>query len=262
MVIKNIITKNDIIKTLNSMGIGKGTMLYVEWLYNDNEYISGREQTIIDALKECLGKEGTLIMPTFSFECLHPVHNKEIIERDNYENIKESMRGYDKKLTRSNVYERITNQFLKNENVYRSDHPIYSFASWGKKAKEICEEHNYNFALSSTSPLAKMCEENCYALLMGVELINSYSLYLSNYANKMIPIRLYNVGIHDKNKTLWKNILEIEFNNEYNDILKIMEERKTIYKYNFAGQEVLMYSIYEANKTCIEYFNSNYNAKL
>ena len=51
-------------------------------------------------------------------------------------------------------------QFLRNEGVVRSYHPLYSFAAWGKYAKILCDKHPLHFGLNQDSPLGKVSEFN------------------------------------------------------------------------------------------------------
>ncbi len=82
---------------------------------------------LINFIKEYLGNQGTLVMPTFSPETFNALN--------------ETCRAFSVKETRSNVGY-LTNIFMKESDVIRSIHPIKSCAAWGKHATFLLGEHH------------------------------------------------------------------------------------------------------------------------
>ncbi|TXE89995.1 aminoglycoside N(3)-acetyltransferase, partial [Campylobacter volucris] len=107
----------DLIKAFENLGIKKGDILCVHSelfkfgtpLLKKNEFL----QTIIDCFFEAIGKEGTLIMPTFTYKfCKDGI--------------------YDKLNSKSEVGI-LTEYFRKWGGVIRTNDPIFSFAIKGAK---------------------------------------------------------------------------------------------------------------------------------
>ncbi len=61
-----VITKAQIVETLNRAGIAPGDLLMVHAAASECGQIEGGPQTIIDALREAAGTQGTVLFPTFT----------------------------------------------------------------------------------------------------------------------------------------------------------------------------------------------------
>ena len=108
----------------------------------------------IDLLIGLLGKEGTLMMPTFPFQGYQL----------DYINIQ---RNYNPKLTPSKVG-LVSELFRRRSDVVRSLHPTHSIAAWGKHKEEILIDHHLGTAFGKNSPFYKMCYYNGTVISVGV----------------------------------------------------------------------------------------------
>ena len=61
---RKIILKEDIVCALKNVGVHEGQTIMVHTSLSSFGFICGGAQTVIEALLECTGEEGTLIMPT------------------------------------------------------------------------------------------------------------------------------------------------------------------------------------------------------
>ena len=71
MVLKPI-TKNEIVNALHSVGLTKGHTVMVHTSLSKMGYVCGGAQTVIEALIEVVGEDGTIMMPTQSWKNLDP----------------------------------------------------------------------------------------------------------------------------------------------------------------------------------------------
>ena len=116
------ITEMDFINALQSVGIKKGDTIFV---HSDirvfGKIVIANKKTflrsLVNALQDSIGNEGTVVMPTFSYSFCK---NKE----------------YDKLETHSTVGV-LTDFFRTEEGVRRSSHPIFSVAARGKNADDF-----------------------------------------------------------------------------------------------------------------------------
>jgi aminoglycoside 3-N-acetyltransferase len=122
----------NLIKSLKKIGIKKGDTIYLginlgktyhnfyKNIFTNKTLLDSRifcSNQVLNLLKKHLTSKGTLIVPSFNFSFF-----KEKI--------------YNKKTTKTNLgfFE---NNFLKQKNISRSDHPIFSISCWGKNKNKI-----------------------------------------------------------------------------------------------------------------------------
>ena len=119
-----LVLKLDILDALNRVGMGKG-------------------QTVIEALLEAVGEEGTIMMPTQSWKNLDPetgVHWQE--PEAWWQSIRDNWPAYDKAITPTNTMGAVAEMFRTWPGSRRSDHPARSVAAWGRWADYLTEDHD------------------------------------------------------------------------------------------------------------------------
>jgi len=154
-----ILTKTDLIAGIKKAGIKKGDILFIHSSLKGLGYIENGPQTIIDAFKSVIGKEGTLIFPVFTIDM---TMEKTLL----------SDSVFCPKTSPSTVGA-ISNYFLKNDFVFRSLHPTHSVAAWGKHAEFITKNHhtaNSNFG--KDTPFGRFLELNGKLLGLGIKYDN------------------------------------------------------------------------------------------
>ncbi|EAJ5701633.1 aminoglycoside N3'-acetyltransferase [Campylobacter lari subsp. concheus] len=181
----------DLIETLKKLGIKKGNILCVHSelmkfgipLLPKNEFL----QIILDCFFEVIGKEGTLIMPTFTYS---------FCKNETYDN-----------LNSKSTVGVLTEYFRKQEKVKRTNDPIFSFAIKGAK-EEL-------FLKDTTSCFGKNCvydvlaKEDSKLVLFGSQIAGyTFSHFVEEKAH--VPYRYFknfNGKIINKNgKIFQKNI--------------------------------------------------------
>ncbi|MCR6572453.1 AAC(3) family N-acetyltransferase [Campylobacter insulaenigrae] len=142
-------TKDDLIKTLCEVGIKKGDIICVHTeLFNfgtpllpKNEFL----QTILEAFFEAIGKEGTLIMPTFTYSfCKNQIYDK---------------------LNSITKVGALNEYFRKQEKVVRTNDPIFSFAVKGAKQDLFLKDTTSCFGKDCVYDI--LIKENTKFMLFG-----------------------------------------------------------------------------------------------
>ncbi len=154
-----VLTKEELVKGFKKSGIEKGDILFIHSSLKGLGYIQNGPQDVIDAFKQVVGEEGTLIFPVFT------------IDMSMLKTLK-SGAVFCPKSSPSTVGS-ITNAFLKNENVFRSLHPTHSVAAWGKYAEYITKDHHTagsNFG--DNTPFGRFLELNGKLLGLGIKYDN------------------------------------------------------------------------------------------
>ncbi|MEG1066641.1 MAG: AAC(3) family N-acetyltransferase [Erysipelotrichaceae bacterium] len=256
--VEHVYDKEDIKLQLELLGIKKGMVVYVESDYKEFSYISGGVQTLLDALMETVGYEGTIVMGTYTYDLLDPCMNEDYeINREYYVAIRNDMKAFDKKLSKPYKMDIVNEQLLRNEGVARSYHPYVSFCAWGKYAKIICEKHPLHFGLSNESPLGKLLEFNGYCILLGRSFKECEIFHLAQYNSNNLSVVLKKAPISEKNLIVWKTMLDLELNHEgFDEIGEMMLERGVVKTASIGEAKLKLFSCREAVKLGTAYINA------
>jgi len=124
------LTRADIQAALEKLGVRRGDNLIMHASLSRFGYIEGGAETLIEAVLAAIGREGTLMMPTFTYSWIgHP--------------------PYDSTKTLSRVGA-VSNVFWQKYADLRGAHPTHSFAVRGPKARFLLEGQ-----LPSDSPVGR-----------------------------------------------------------------------------------------------------------
>jgi len=119
MVSESPLSKRQIVEGLRALGLPRGAILMVHSSLSSLGQVDGGADTVIDALLEALGPEGTLLMPT------HPARDGRTFDPDTIP----SEMGI------------ISETFRLRPGVLRSRHPYHPVAAYGARAEEMLRDH-------------------------------------------------------------------------------------------------------------------------
>ncbi|MCX7772610.1 MAG: AAC(3) family N-acetyltransferase [Clostridia bacterium] len=188
---RSILTKEDLISQFKACGVDKGQTLFVHTSLKSLGFVVGGSETVIRALLEIVGEEGTLMMPSQTWKNLDPstgVHWEEPEEW--WPIIRENWPAYDKKVTPAIGMGVVAEMFAKWPGVFRSDHPARSVAAVGKHAEYLTKDHDLSNIFGEGSPVDKLYKLDGYILLIGVGHNKNTSLHLAemraNFTKKTV----------------------------------------------------------------------------
>ena len=69
---RKLVTPDDMKTALKDLGVRKGQAIMVHTSLSSLGYVCGGAQSVIEALLESVGDEGTIMMPTQSWKNLNP----------------------------------------------------------------------------------------------------------------------------------------------------------------------------------------------
>lgn len=166
------VTKEDIKRGLQRLGLKEGDIVIVHSSLSSFGFVDGGAETVVDALLETVGKEGTVVMPTYSI-------NRRKVRRSKKEitwgvTWKYKITSYDPKRTPCWTGA-IPEAFRKRKNAERSLNPTHSIAAIGAKAKEIVDAAKEN----ADQGFKKVLGFNGYVLLIGVGLNVCSAMHLA-----------------------------------------------------------------------------------
>ena len=166
------VSKEDIKVGLKRLGLTKGDVIGVHSSLSSFGYVEGGADAVIDALLETVGREGTIVMPTYSTNRIKVELTPEEVAAGVLWLYKIS--PFDPKETPCSTGV-IPEAFRKRKGVMRSLHPMFSVAAIGPKAKEIVEAGNENVR----EAWKKLLELDGYILLIGVGLEVCTAMHLA-----------------------------------------------------------------------------------
>lgn len=174
------ITVESMVADLASLGVEPESVLLVHSALSRLGWVCGGPVSVVLALEEALGLEGTLVMPTHCGDNSDPALWKNPpVPADWVDTIRDQMPAYDPNLTPTRGMGKIVETFRKQKGVIRSDHPQGSFAARGPFAQLITADHQLTYDLGDGSPLQKIYDLDGWILLLGVGHGNNTSLHLA-----------------------------------------------------------------------------------
>lgn len=205
---RKLVIPEDIKNALIKVGVDKGQTVMVHTSLSSLGYVCGGAQAIIEALMECVGDEGTIMMPTQSWKNLDPetgVYWQE--PREWWNVIRENIPAYDKRITPTNTMGSVAEMFRQWHGTLRSDHPARSVAAWGHYAEYLTKNHDLSNIFGEGSPIGRPYELDGYVLLIGVGYDKNTSLHLADVRAEYPSKHMVNESsaVIEGGKRVWKS---------------------------------------------------------
>ena len=143
---KTAVTMQDMIDGLRRIGLQEGDLVQVHSSLSAFGYVEGGPDTVVDALLQVVGPEGTVMMPTFN-------HGHADV--------------FDIKTTPS-TNGAITEALRRRPEAHRSMHPTHPYAAIGSLAQALTHGHLEAGTFAADSPLGRLATWGGWVLLLGV----------------------------------------------------------------------------------------------
>ena len=170
-------------------------------------YVCGGAPTVIEALLEAVGSEGTIMMPTQSWKNLDPevgVHPE--VSEDEWQVIRDNWPPYDKHTTPTQTMGAVAELFRQWPGSLRSDHPARSVSANGRHVAYLTENHDLSNIFGDGSPIGRLYELDGYVLLIGVGYDKNTSLHLADaradYPSKHLSTE--HSAVMENGERVWK----------------------------------------------------------
>jgi aminoglycoside 3-N-acetyltransferase len=202
---KEPITIDNMSRDLIKLGIQRGDILIVHSSLSNIGWVCGGAQSVILALMNVLGDDGTLVMPAQSGDWSDPAEwENPPIPKEWLPIIYENMPAFDPDITPTRGMGRIAELFRTFPGTMRSTHPQVSFCANGKFAKEILEQHDLTPQFGMNSPLGKLYELGAKVLLLGVGYENCTSFHLAEAMIDKMPKKRMGTALMENGQRVWK----------------------------------------------------------
>lgn len=208
-------TRGSLVKDLQELGVEKGMTLIVHSSLSSLGWVCGGPVSVIQALMDVVGSEGTILMPTQTVDNSDPSHweNPPVPEAW-WEIIRQNMPAFSPEYTPTRSMGRIVETFRTYPGVKRSNHPTYSFAAWGKHADYILSEQPLEEGFGERSPLAKIFELEGDILLLGVGHDSNTSLHLAEHSILNPKMVKKGTALFEDGVRVWKEYTELEYDSD------------------------------------------------
>ena len=161
------VTKKDIVLGLRKLGLKAGDHILVHTALGSFGKVAGGAETVIDALLETVGVEGTVMVPTFG----------------------PPSEVFDPKKSATNLGS-VPQAFWKRRKAVRNRHPLASVAVIGEKAQWLVAGHESEvLAHGENTPYARLAELGGKILLLGVDQDRSTFLHVAETLTRQPYLR-------------------------------------------------------------------------
>jgi len=201
-------TRASLAADLRALGVEQGGCILVHTSLRAIGFVAGGAVTVIDALLDAIGPNGTLVMAAQSSDLSDPGQwRNPPIPAHWVDTVRAAMPGYDPVRTATMQMGVVPELFRTWPGVLRSGHPVCSFAASGLRARAILEPHPLDDPFGEASPLARLYTLDAQILLLGAGWQSCTALHLSERraAPDALPEKAWSPIMRDgrREEVLW-----------------------------------------------------------
>ena len=205
-------TVDSLKSALKDVGLEKNMNIVVHSSLSKLGWVCGGPVAVIDALKEIITCEGTIVMPSHTGELSEPSYwENPPVPESWWDTIRDTMPPFDREFTPTRAMGSIAETFRTGRNTLRSSHPQCSFSAWGRNSSFITEGHSLDFPLGDNNPLSKLYELDGHILLLGVDFDRNTSLHLCEFRCKKLPTIKQGAPIKEDGRRVWKTFDDVDY---------------------------------------------------
>ncbi len=184
-------TRESVSDDLRALGVRPGGILLIHTSLSSLGWVSGGALTVVHALLDVLGPDGTLVVPSQTADNRDPSTWVPRPPEAWWPAIRDTLPGFDPERSPSVRVGVITEQVRTWPGAVRSTHPQTSFAAVGPRAAELMGRHDTDCHLGEASPLAALDAAGADTLLLGVGFARATAFHLAEYRQPAPVWRTY-----------------------------------------------------------------------
>lgn len=237
----------DLSSQLRQIGIKEGDVLEVHASLKAVGLILGGAPTLLEALIQVLGYEGTLVMSAQSWGNSEPAYFRHPpIALELYPKVRATHPAYRGKGEDLRNMGGLAQALQLRPNVYVSSHPQAAFMAIGKQAKWITQVHPLNDAFGPGSPLGRMRELKAKILLIGVDYDRCTGMHLGEHLSQSRPILIQGSRILVGAEARWVKFLSQDYDSDAFIPIGRKMELEGLVSVDLLGQAITKYFTLEA----------------
>lgn len=189
-----VLTRERLATDLDAIGVRPGQTLLVHASLRQLGWVGGGAQTVVAALRDALGPDGTLVAGAGTPEnsITSRAFRSEVngLTKAQVAQFRDRMPAFDAATTPTSVGA-VAEAVRTAPGAVRSAHPQSSFSAVGRQARPLMAGHQLNCHLGEDSPLGKLYEKDASILLLGVGYHACTAFHLAEYRYTEHPPRQY-----------------------------------------------------------------------
>lgn len=183
------VLREQIAADLRALGVRTGGVLLAHASLSRIGWVLGGEQTVVLALQDALGPDGTLVMPSQSWQLCDPAYLADPrVPPQAHDAVRAGLPVYDARWTPTRTMGAVVESLRTQPGTVRSGHPHRSFVARGPRGEEVLARHDLADPVGEGSPLAAVGRLHGQVLLLGVGHDKNSSLHLAE-ARSGLPRR-------------------------------------------------------------------------
>ncbi|GCE14700.1 aminoglycoside N(3)-acetyltransferase [Tengunoibacter tsumagoiensis] len=229
-------TRESLAIDLRTLGLQAGMIVIIHSSLRSIGWTCGGPVAVVQALMDVITEEGTIVMPTQTGNYSDPAQwQNPPVPPEWLPTLYEAMPAFNPLTTPSYKMGQIVEAFRTWPGVVRSNHPLVSFAAWGRHASEIVERQSLEYGLGEASPLARMYDLSGWVLLLGVDYDRDTSLHLAEYRTPGAKEVLLGSPMLENGQRVWKQYRDIEIDSDVFPQLGVELERLQLVRVGKVG---------------------------
>ena len=153
---------------LQRLGVVPGGVLIMHSGYKPIGPVEGGPDTVVEAVRQSVGDDGTVLAPTFTTNLIDPRTWPVPPPPEERERLLASMPPFDPQQSAPHKMGAIATAFWRRPDARRSLHPITSWAAIGPRAEELTCDHPLEDPEGIDGPVGRALRADAQVLLLGV----------------------------------------------------------------------------------------------
>lgn len=187
-----VVNRASLARDLRSLGLIPGQILLVHASLRRIGRVSGGAHDVVAALRQVLGRDGTLVVPTSTADNSDTSRlyraRTDGMTPDQIRRYQDAMPPFTPERPSVGMG-RIAECVRTAPGAVRSQHPQTSFAALGPQARMLMSGHRLNCHLGESSPLGRLYEAGAWVLLLGIGYEACTCFHLAEYGYLPLPPR-------------------------------------------------------------------------
>jgi len=237
---------------LRSTGLRYGAVVLAHTSLSHIGWIEGGAGTLLAALRDVIGSQGTVVVPTFTSWNSDTSRAYRARTRGMTTHrlrwYRERLPAFDRDTTPSVECGLFSEAVRTAPGAVRSGHPQTSFAAVGPEAARLMRTHDLNDHLGERSPLAELYRIDAQVLLMGVGFDKCTAFHLAEYRYTAAPpLTRYGCKINIGGVPVWRNYVDVVLDDrDFAACGQAMEARVPVVKGQVGRAQTCCFSLRQA----------------
>lgn len=240
-------TRDSLTADLRALGLRPGETVLVHSSLRALGWVCGGAPTVVRALLDALGSDGTLVVPTHTSDNSDPARwSNPPVPREWWPQIRAAMPPYDPYTTPSRGVGVLPEVVRSWPGAVRSAHPQTSFAAIGPAARAIVDGHALDCRLGERSPLARLEEAAARVLLLGPGYAACTAFHLAEYRIPSTEVEV-SFAVTTPTGRRWHTVRDTSVSDErFADLGAAFEKERPVVRGSVGAADVRLFPLADA----------------